>query len=375
MIVRCDPLIPVTACAADGDRRRSGPHRLRRSNPAKAWCQKLSPPAAKQAFETDQSQTSSVQVITIMKRIQYSSYGGPELMRVEDFTLSAPGKGEVAVQVKFAAVNPIDWKLRGGQMKIVTGRTFPRAMGMDLSGIVTAVGPGVTRLKVGDPVFGLARFKECGALGEAVVTKEIFLAKKPEEISFGDAACLGTPGVTAWNGLIDKARLKPGQHVFINGCAGAVGEAAVQIAQLFGATVSGSCSARDIERARSLGVQTVYNYRTTDLTAITARFDIIYDTAATMAVSTGLSLLRKGGVFVDLNPSPAKFIRAMFNRRLKIVVCAPRADVLNTVADAARAGKFSIPVGEIVPLSDAIKLITDLETGRKLGGKGVVAMG
>lgn len=127
-----------------------------------------------------------------MKRIQYSKYGGPELMRVDDFELPAPATGEVAVRVKFAAINPIDWKLRSGEMKIVTGRAFPRAMGMDFSGIVTAVGPGVTRLKMGDAVFGLARFKESGALGQAVVTKEAFLAKKPDNISFEDAACLGT---------------------------------------------------------------------------------------------------------------------------------------------------------------------------------------
>ena len=230
-------------------------------------------------------------VTTHTKRIQYSRYGGPELMRVEDFQLAAPGKGEVAVQVKFAAINPIDWKLRNGQMKIVTGEAFPRAMGMDFSGTVIGVGAGVTRHKAGDAVFGLARFKESGALGEAVVTKDDFLATKPENISFEAAACLGTPGVTAWNGLIDKAKLRTGQHVFINGCAGAVGEAAVQIAQLFGAVVSGSCSARDMERATSLGVQHIYDYRTSDLSKITTRFDVVYDTATTMTVSDGLAML------------------------------------------------------------------------------------
>lgn len=309
-----------------------------------------------------------------MKRIQYSKYGGPELMRVDDFELPAPGTGEVAVRVKFAAINPIDWKLRDGQMKIVTGRTFPRAMGMDFSGIVTAVGPGVTRLKMGDAVFGLARFKESGALGQAVVTKETFLAKKPDNISFEDAACLGTPGVTAWNGLIDKAKLQAGQHVFVNGCAGAVGEAAVQIARLFGATVSGSCSARDVERARSLGVQIVYDYRTTDLSAISTRFDVVYDTAATMTVSAGVALLRQGGVFLDLNPGIGKFVRAIFDRRLKPVIGSPRAEILEKLADAAREGKFRIPIGETVPLNAAVQLITELERGRKLGGKGLVAM-
>lgn len=309
-----------------------------------------------------------------MKRIQYNHYGGPEQMRVNDFELVSPSKGEVAVRIKFAAINPIDWKLRSGQMKIVTGKVFPRGMGMDFSGIVTAVGPDVTRLKVGDAVFGLARFKESGALGQAVVTKEAFLARKPDNISFEDAACLGTPGVTAWNGLIDKAKLRAGQHVFINGCAGAVGEAAAQIARLFGAIVSGSCSARDMERAKSLGVQTVYDYRTTELSKITERFDVVYDTAATMTVSAGKAMLRHGGVVLDLNPSPGKFIRAVFDRGLKIVLCSPRVEVLEELAVFANEGKFRIPIGETVSLSGAIKLIADLENGRKLGGKGVVAM-
>ncbi|QJI45441.1 NAD(P)-dependent alcohol dehydrogenase [Pseudomonas sp. ADAK2] len=309
-----------------------------------------------------------------MKRIQYNNYGGPEVMRVEDFELRPPGNGEVAVRVKFAAINPIDWKLRGGQMKIVTGRTFPRAMGMDFSGIVTAVGAGVTRLQTGDAVFGLARFKESGALGQAVVTKEAFLAKKPDSVSFEDAACLGTPGITAWNGLIDKAKLQAGQHVFINGCAGAVGEAAVQVARLFGAVVSGSCSARDMDRAKSLGVQTVHDYRTMDLSTITTRFDVVYDTAATMTVSAGMAMLRRGGVYLDLNPGPGKFIRAIFDRRLKPVIGSPRADILEKLADAARENTFSLPIGEIVSLSAAVPLITELENGRKLGGKGIVAM-
>jgi len=309
-----------------------------------------------------------------MKRIQYDSYGGPELMRVDEFELPTPASDEVAVRVRFAAINPIDWKLRNGLMKIVTGRRFPRAMGMDFSGIVTSIGPGVSRLRVGDAVFGLARFKESGALGQSVITKENFLARKPESISFEDAACLGTPGVTAWNGLIDKAKLQAGQHVFINGCAGAVGEASVQIARLFGAVVSGSCSSRDVTRAKSLGVQTVYDYRATNLSSITTRFDVVYDTAATMTLSTGVTMLRRGGVFLDLNPDLGKFIRAVFDRRLKPVIGSPRADILEKIASAAKEGKFQIAIGETVDLRGAIQLITELEKGRKLGGKGIVAM-
>jgi NADPH:quinone reductase-like Zn-dependent oxidoreductase len=310
-----------------------------------------------------------------MKRIQYHSYGGPEVMRVEDFILLPPGEGEVAVRVNFAAINPIDWKLRSGQMKIITGRTFPRAMGMDFSGTVLSIGPGVSRLKVGDAVFGLARFKESGAFGEAIITKEAFLTHKPEDVSFEDAACLCTPGITAWNGLIDKAKLSAGQHVFVNGCAGAVGEAAVQIALMQGAVVSGSCSAKDIQRAKSLGVQTVYDYRSTQVSGIATRFDVVYDTAATLPVSTGVAMLRAEGVFLDLNPGPGKFIRAIFDRRVKPVIGSPRAEILDKLAKAASQRSFRIPVTKSVLLRDAVQLIGEIEKGRKLGGKAVIEMG
>lgn len=310
-----------------------------------------------------------------IKRIKYDRYGGPEVMRLASFEPSSPGHDEVLVQVKFAAINPIDWKLRNGVMKIVTGRKFPRGMGMDFSGVVIAVGSRVTRFEPGMHVFGLAPFKQSGALAQQVVTKEALLAQKPAGLSFEQAACLGTPATTAWNGLVDKAELVEGRQVFINGCAGAVGEAAVQIATMFGAHVSGSCSAWDVCHVSEIGVEAAYDYRTTDLTQIPERFDVVFDTAATMDIATGRSLLHPGGVFVDLNPSPGKFLRAMWDRRLKLVVATPRPSILERIGLEAEAGRFRTTVGKIVPLTDAVALITELERGAKVGGKGLVAMG
>jgi NADPH:quinone reductase-like Zn-dependent oxidoreductase len=310
-----------------------------------------------------------------MKRIQYYAYGGPEVMRLEEFAPEAPGSGEVAVAVRFAAINPIDWKLRSGAMKIVTGRSFPRAMGVDLAGIVTAIGPGVTRFAVGDAVFGMARFKQAGALGESAIANEAALAKKPDGLPFEEAACLVTPGVTAWNGLVDKAKLKAGQSVFVNGCAGAVGEAAVQIARMLGAHVSGSCSAETMDRARSFGLRAVYDYRVTDPSMIPDKFDVVFDAAATLSTATGIGMLRKGGIFTTVDPTLARFIRAVFDRRLKPIVGTPRADLLDALARAAQDEGFRLPIAEIVPLAQAIPLIAAIEGGRKLRGKAVVAIG
>jgi NADPH:quinone reductase-like Zn-dependent oxidoreductase len=309
-----------------------------------------------------------------MKRIQYAKYGGPELMKLVDFVPVVPGKGEVAVKVKFAAINPIDWKVRNGYLSMVTGKSFPRAMGSDFSGTVIAVGADVTRFKPGEAVFGMARLKESGALGQIVVTDESFMALKPENVSFEDAACLATPGVTAWNGLVDKAKLVGGKQVFINGCAGAVGEAAVQIAQMLGADIAGSCRESDIDRVKALSVRAAYDYRSTDLQNLGRRFDVVYDTAAVMTPRMGTGLLNKGGAYLDINPTPARFIRSLFDRQLKPIVCTPRAEILDALARAAGSGKLRLPVATIVPLRDAVGLIAALEQGRRLGGKGLVAM-
>lgn len=309
-----------------------------------------------------------------MKRIQYSRYGGPEVMQIETFVPEAPGEGEVSIAVQFAAINPIDWKVRNGAMKIVTGRSFPRAMGLDLSGVVTAVGRHVTRFSVGDAVFGMARFKQAGALGQAAIAKESALALKPSSISFEAAACLATPGVTAWNALIDKAGLAAGQSVFINGCAGAVGESAVHIARLSDAQIAGSCGADSMDRARSLGLIKVYDYRETDPADIRDTYDVVFDAVGTLPTAVGLGMLRKGGTFATVEPTPLRFLRSVFDRRLKPIVGTTRSELLDRLAKLADERALSLPIARIVRLDEAITLMTAMERGTRLRGKAVVAM-
>lgn len=307
-----------------------------------------------------------------MVRIQYYSYGGPETMRLEDFKLPTPGPGQVVVRVKYASINPFDWRVRQGQLKMLTGKSFPRAMGNDFSGTVSAVGAGVTRVKPGERVFGMTTPKGSGSLGEAVVTSESLVATMPDGLSFEQAACLPTAGVTAWNGLVDKAGLQFGQRVFVNGCAGSVGEAAVQLARMLGAQVAGSCSGPSLDRAIKLGVDPVYNYERTAPKGISERFDVAYDTSAAMSLADGFHLLRKGGVFLDINPSPLKFLRSFIDRKLKVLICSPRPEILDELAKAAVQGKLRVTIGETVPLTDAIRLIGALEKGQKINGKGLV---
>jgi len=309
-----------------------------------------------------------------MKRIEYSRYGGPEVMRVAEFEPGPPAADELRVRVKAAAINPVDWKVRCGDMAMMTGRTFPRGMGLEFSGVVEAVGAGVTRLRVGDEVFGTVPVKASGAYAEMLVTKENLVVKKPANLSFEQAACLCVAPVTAWRGLYEKAQLQAGQKIFVNGCCGAVGRAAVQLARHLGAHVSGSCSPADMSTARRLGVQEAFDYRFPMAVKLQQSFDVVFDTAGTLPVGQGLGMLRPGcGVFLDINFfTPARILRGLFSRRYKTLMGTQSVPVLEAVAAASAAGVLQIEVDRTAPLANAIQLITDVEQGRKGKGRAVI---
>lgn len=310
-----------------------------------------------------------------MKRIEYDRYGGPEVMRLAEFEPATPGAGELRIRVRAAAINPVDWKVRNGDMAMMTGRRFPRAMGLEFSGVVQSMGPGVQRLKIGDEVFGTVPMKASGAFADVLVTKEALVCRKPAGLSFAEAACLCVAPVTAWRGLHDKARIRSGQRVFVAGCCGAVGRAAVQLGLDRGALVAGSCGPADAELARSMGVDPVFDYTDADLSTRLGRFDVCFDTAGKLSVAQGLSLLAPGpGVLLDINFTPARMLRGLLSRRYRVLMGTQSADVLEKVADAAARGVLRIVVGRQVPLAQSIGLIADLEQGRKGRGRAVITM-
>lgn len=310
-----------------------------------------------------------------MKRIEYGRYGGPGVLRLADAAVAAPGPDEVRVRVRAAAINPIDWKVRQGEMALMTGRKFPRAMGLEFSGVVDAVGAAATRFRPGDAVFGTVALKASGAFAEQVVTKENLIVRKPAALSFEQAACLSVAPLTAWRGLFDKAGLAAGQAVFIAGCCGAVGRAAVQWARSSGASVAGSCAGSDLDAARAMGVDPVLDYAGANVSALNGRFDVVFDTAGKLPVAQGLALLKaRSGYLLDINFTPARMLRGLFTPRYKIVMGTPSLQVLEAVADAAAQGTLHIEVGRTAPLEQAIALITDTEQGRKAKGRSVIVV-
>jgi NADPH:quinone reductase-like Zn-dependent oxidoreductase len=224
-----------------------------------------------------------------MKAVVHSQYGNPEVLQVTTLERPVPQKNEVLIRVMAAGLDYGQWHLMAGKpyvFRLATGLTKPkqRVLGMDVSGVVEAVGAEVTRFKVGDAVFGAAS----RTFAEFSCAREDQLRLKPERVSFEQAAAAAVSGVAALIGLRDVAKVKPGQSVCVIGAGGGVGSWAVQLARHLGAQVTAVCSTSKVEFVRSLGATSVIDYTKMPLPT-DGRFDVILD----LAGNRPLSVLRK----------------------------------------------------------------------------------
>ncbi|GBE64906.1 NADPH:quinone reductase [Mycobacterium sp. MFM001] len=310
-----------------------------------------------------------------MKRIQYHRYGGPDVMRLEDFEPRKLRAHDVLVRVRAAAANPMDFVIRNGAMKMVTGRTFPRGMGYDFAGIVEAVGDDVTRVRVGDEVLGGPPIKWSGAFADVVVAEEKGVVTKPAALTFEAAAAVPTAGLTAYQALFNKGKLQRGESVFVHGCLGGVGRSAVQLALAHGAAVAGSCRAGSADEARELGIDPIVDFDF-DPTALTRRFDVVLDTAGTLPVKNARKMLTPNGRIVSVKPSPANMIRSVLPGPFHVVIAKAVTTDIEAVARAAGEGVLRLPIAKTVPLSQAISALTQLEqNGFAKRGKLIIVPG
>jgi NADPH:quinone reductase-like Zn-dependent oxidoreductase len=307
-----------------------------------------------------------------MQRIQYHRYGGPEQMRLEEVAVPVPGRGQIRVNVRAASANPADWSVRAGNLRMISGRKFPRGMGHDFAGVVDALGLGATRHAIGEEVVGIQSIRCAGAFAEYLVIDQKAAFPKPPTMSFEEAAALPMTGVTAWSAVVDKAKVKAGQSVFITGCLGGVGRAAAQIALMHGAEVSGNCSASGREEALALGLHEAVDYRTFEPADYQNRFDAVIDPAAALSVQECNSMLKYGGVAVHVVFPFRKVVAALTSPRHQLASGRPTPTHMAAVAEAANSGKLAPKIARTVPLSGAIDALTELETKGTPKGKLVI---
>jgi NADPH:quinone reductase-like Zn-dependent oxidoreductase len=311
----------------------------------------------------------------MMKRIQYHRYGGPDVMRLEGFEPRKLGADDVLVRVRAAAANPMDFGIRNGAMKMVTGRTFPRGMGYDFAGIVEAVGDDVTRLHVGDEVLGGPPIKWSGAFADVVVAEEKGVVTKPAALTFEAAAAIPTVGLTAYQALFNNGKMQRGESVFVHGCLGGVGRSAVQLALAHGAAVAGSCRPGSADEARELGIDPIVDFDF-DPTALTRRFDVVLDCAGTLPVRDARKMLTTHGRIISVKPSPANIVRSVLPGPFHVVIAKAVTTDIEAVARAAGEGVLRLPIAKTVPLSQAIPALTQLEqNGFATRGKLIIVPG
>jgi NADPH:quinone reductase-like Zn-dependent oxidoreductase len=317
-----------------------------------------------------------------MQAIMYRCYGGPEVLRLEKIPKPTPADDEVLVRVHAASVNPLDWHEMRGEpyvMRMAAGIGAPNDMhmGVDFAGTIEAIGKDVTRFKVGDGVFG----GRGGAFGEYVVVREDrAIVKKPDNVTFEQAAALPIAAATALQALRDRGQLRAGQKVLINGASGGVGTFAVQIAKSMGAEVTGVCSTRNVQLVQSLGADRVIDYTREDFTRDAARYDLIVDNVGNHSLSDVRGVLQPNGRHVIvgttsrepwLGPLAAgieSMIVARFVRQKPdLFMASLESHDLAALAALAQAGKLTSAIDRRFALHEASAAIAYLETGRARG--------
>jgi NADPH:quinone reductase-like Zn-dependent oxidoreductase len=316
-----------------------------------------------------------------MKAIVYHEYGSADVLKCEEVEKPVPKDDEVLIKIRAASVNPLDWRLMNGKPRAL--RIMPRLLkmpigrpGIDVAGVIEAVGRNITQFKPGDEVFGGCR----GAFAEYGCTAESKVVMKPDNVTFEQAATVNVAGLTALQGLRDKAKIQAGSKVLINGAAGGVGTFAVQIAKTFGAHVTGVCSTRNLEMVRSIGADEVIDYTQNDFTTNNRRYDFIFDCVGNHSFSAFRRVLNPDGIFTGIGaPHDASMMALLasmignvvlsaFGRQKAVMFIAKaNADDLTLLGGLIATGKIKPVIDKTYSLSEAADAVRHVEEGHARG--------
>ncbi|KQM62289.1 MULTISPECIES: NADP-dependent oxidoreductase [unclassified Sphingomonas] len=239
-----------------------------------------------------------------MKAYQLERYGKGQRLTLADLPDPVPAAGEVLVEIHATAVNQLDGKIRDGAFKPILPYKPPFILGHDLAGIVVATGPGAHRFQVGDAVYARPRDGHIGTFAEKIAVAEADLAAKPASLSMAEAASVPLVGLTAWQVLVETARLKAGQKILIHAGTGGVGTIAIQLAKHLGATVATTASAANADLVRSLGADVVIDYRTQDFSELLSGYDVVLNSLDAKTLEKSLKVLKPGGKLISISGPP-----------------------------------------------------------------------
>lgn len=304
-----------------------------------------------------------------MKAIQYKDYGSSAVIElVEVSKPSIQNENDVLIQVRAVGVNPIDMKIRMGLMKEIRPVEMPFIPGGEAAGIIVAVGGGVSKFKVGDEVIALT-WKN--AYAEYATANENFVLPKPEGLSFEEGASIVVNIGTSQSVLFTEGKLEKGQKVLIQGGAGAIGGAMIQMAKAAGAYVIATASAKGVALAKSLGADEVIDYKLQDVSGIAKDVDLVADTAGGETQAKLFQVLKPSGKLLSIAMPPSQELAEQYNVKASFVVSDISAKTLQNGIDLIKTGKFKTIVSKTFKL-EAAAIAQDFLTAGGVNGKVVL---
>ena len=288
-----------------------------------------------------------------MRAVVAHEYGAPDVLKLEQVQKPEPNDDEALVRVIASSVNPADPLTLSGKYAKEFGTHLPLIAGYDIAGVVEKTGANVTKLKVGDAVYGYPTFG--GGWADYVAVKEWEVAAKPKSLNFVESAAVPMAALTAWQALVDVAKLQPGQTILIHGGSGGVGSFAVQIAKARGARVIATASTKNQDLLKQLGADVAVDYTKTKFEDVARDVDAVLDPVGKETLARSYGVVKKGGIVMSLvaRPDPAELQK----RGIRGTGIASHADAddLSEIAQLIDAGKIKPIVTEVLPLNDAVK--------------------
>ncbi|MFC8193868.1 NADP-dependent oxidoreductase [Streptomyces sp. NPDC057298] len=333
-----------------------------------------------------------------MKAFMVEKYGDPTTVRAGDAPDPQMGAEDVLVRIDAASVNPLDMKIRKGELKAIVPYRLPLVLGNDFAGTVVRVGSSVTRFSVGDEVYARPDKDRIGTFAERIAVHQDDLALKPASLTMTEAASLPLVALTAWQALVERANVQPGQKVLIHAGAGGLGSVTIQLAKALGAHVATTASTAKVGLVKELGADEVIDYRTQDFSEVLHGYDVVLDSLGGETLTKSLRVLKPGGIVISVAgpPDPATGVELGANAVLRLGVAVLSAkvrrqakrlgvtysflfmkasgDQLRELTALIDAGKIRPVVDRVFPFNETLQAMEYVEKGRAKAGKVVVSM-
>lgn len=312
-------------------------------------------------------------------------------MRMTEVPTPKINEYEVLAEIHAASINPIDFKIRDGKVKMLLKYEMPLILGNDFSGVIVKVGAKVTNFKVGDEIYARPRKNKIGTFAEYIAIHENDIALKPNNLSFEEAASIPLVGLTSYQALHDIIQLQKGQKILIHAGSGGVGTFAIQLAKIMGATVTTTASEAGVNLVTSLGADEIINYKTEKFEDILKNYDAVFDTIGGATLEKSFNIIKSGGNIVSVSGMPnARFgkefgsgffktllfslaskkltaLEKKHNAQYSFLFMKPSRDQLRTIANYIKAGQIKPVIDRVFPFEDAQKAMEYSESGRAKG--------